>query len=344
VRSVALALLLVVVIPASALAGAKDETAAGWLPLPKWFSDWRDGLERKGLSFGATAIVDNIGNPTGGMKRGFIDFGRLDLGVDADLEKLASLSGLKFHANMFAIYGHGLTRCCIGNLATISEIEALPDVRLYEAYFEQTFAKGALALKVGQQAADVEFFDSETDDLFVNGTFGWPAIKASDLPAGGPAPPIAVPGIRVKAQPAESITAFAAIFNGNAARPGPGDPQLRDNHGLAFRVNDPPWLIGQIRWDYTFNIAGMSLPGNVTPGAWHHFGMFDDQRFTALGLSIADPAGPASPASSAATTAISPCWSRPCTGRHQSLKKAYRPQRPVSPRSPASPTARPTAT
>jgi polyphosphate kinase 2 PPK2/carbohydrate-selective porin (OprB family) len=138
VRSVALALSLAIVVPAPTFAGAKDETAAGWLPFPKWFSDWRDGLENKGLSFGTTWIVDNIGNPTGGMKRGFIDFGRLDLGVDADLEKLASLSGLKFHANMFAIYGQGLTHCCIGNLATISEIEALPDVRLYEAYFSIT--------------------------------------------------------------------------------------------------------------------------------------------------------------------------------------------------------------
>jgi porin len=49
----------------------------------------------------------------------------LDLGVDADLEKLASLNGLKFHANMFAIYGQCLAQYCIGNLATISEIESL---------------------------------------------------------------------------------------------------------------------------------------------------------------------------------------------------------------------------
>src|SRR5262249_50186008 len=70
----------------------------------------------------------------------------------------------------------------------------------------------------------------------------------------------------------------------------------RDDHGLAFRVNDPPWVIGQVRWDYTLNIAGMSLPGNVTPGAWHHYGLFDDQRFTAEGLSLADPNGSGEPA------------------------------------------------
>jgi porin len=164
------------------------------------------------------------------------------------------------------------------------------------AYFEQSFYNNALNIRVGQQAADVEFFDSETDDLFVNGTFGWPAIKATNLPAGGPAPPIGALGIRVKAALTDRITAFAAVFNGNAARPGDGDPQLRDNHGLAFRVNDTPWVIGQVRWDYDVEIAGRPLAGNFTPGGWQHFGQFDDQRFTAQGLSIADPTGTGIPA------------------------------------------------
>lgn len=292
--------LLLGVLIASAVSGAfaaaKDESAVDWFPLPQWTNDWRASLADKGIALGATYIIDNIGNASGGMKRGAINFGRLDLGVDADLEKLVGWAGAKAHANVFAIYGHGLSRCCVGNLATISEIEALPDVRLYEAYIEQTLLNGALSIKVGQQAADVEFFDSQTDDLFVNGTFGWPAIKATGLPAGGPSPPIAVPGIRIKAQPTENFTAFAAIFNGDPARPGAGDPQRRDDHGLAFRLKDPPWIIGQVRWDYSLDIAGMRLPGNITPGAWHHFGNFNDQRWTAEGISLVDPAGSGIPA------------------------------------------------
>ena len=100
-----------------------------------------------------------------------------------------------------------------------------------------------------------------------------------------------MPGIRIKAALSDQITVFGAVFNGNAARPGDGDPQLRDNHGLAFRVNDPPWVIGQVRWDYDISFGGRPLAGNFTPGAWHHFGRFDDQRFTTQGLSIADPSG-----------------------------------------------------
>jgi porin len=276
--------------PAGANAAAKDESAAEWLA-PKWFNEWHDGLAARGLNFGATYIGDFIGNASGGTSRGFIHLGRFDLSVDADLEKLVGWTGGRFFANTYQIYGRGLTRDYIHNLATISEGEALPDSRLYNAYFEQSFYNGALNIRVGQQAADVEFFDSQTDDLFINGTFGWPAIKATNLPAGGPAPPIAVPGIRVKAALSDRITIFGAVFNGNPAQPGDDDPQLRDNHGLAFRVNDPPWVIGQIRFDYDVEIGGRPLAGNFTPGGWYHTGQFDDQRFTAQGLSIADPNG-----------------------------------------------------
>lgn len=279
----------------SAFAGAKDESAAEWL-FPKWFNEWHDGLANKGLNFGATYIADNIANASGGVKRGAIHFGRLDLSVDADLDKLVGWTGGRFYANAFVIYGQGLSRNYVMNIATISEIEALPEQRLYNAYFEQSFFNDRLNIRAGQQAADVEFFDSQTDDLFINGTFGWPAIKASNLPAGGPAPPIAVPGIRIKAALTDQITAYAAVFNGDPSGPGTADPQLRDHHGLAFRVNDPPWVIGQVRFNYDIDVGGRPLAGNFTPGAWKHYGSFDSQRFTAEGPSIADPGGTGVPA------------------------------------------------
>lgn len=50
-------------------------------------------------------------------------------------------------------------------------------------------------------------------------------------------------------------------------------------------------MIGQVRWDYDLEIAGRPLAGNFTPGGWYHSGQFDDQRFTAQGLSLADPDG-----------------------------------------------------
>jgi len=295
--SAGLAGVIAMVAASSAFAAPKDETAAEWLPIPQAFKDLREKLDAAGIAFSVTYVGDNITNVSGGFKRGAIHFGRFDTSVDLDLEKLVGWSGAKAHANFFDLYGRGLSRNYVGNIATISEIEALPDTRLYEAYIEQAFADNRFAVKVGQQAADVEFFDSRTDDLFINGTFGWPAIMASNLPAGGPAPPIAVPGIRVKASLTDRMTAYAAIFNGNPANPGPGDPQLRDNHGLAFRVNDPPWMIGQVHFDYSLELGGKVLPGNITPGGWLHTGRFDHQRLTADGQLLADPASSGIPAS-----------------------------------------------
>src|ERR1700759_2197952 len=101
---VAAAYLASAIASTGALAGAKDESAAEWLA-PKWLNEWHDGLANKGLNFGATYIGDNIGNVSGGVARGAIHFGRLDLSVDADLDKLVGWTGARIYANGYIIYG-----------------------------------------------------------------------------------------------------------------------------------------------------------------------------------------------------------------------------------------------
>lgn len=248
-----------------------------------------------GVQFSGTYIAETLGNVSGGIRRGAIYTGRLDLGTDIDLEKLVGWTGAKFHANVFQIHGQGLSRDYIGNLMLVSGVEALPSTRLYELWIEQSLADGRLLVKIGQQPSDVEFIDSKYDDIFINSALGWPGITGVILPSGGPSPPLAVPGVRIKAQPTDRITIYAAIFDGDAAPPGPDDPQIKNPNGLLFRVNDPPWLIGQVK--YGFELGQTALPGTISAGGWYHFGRFDDLRYTAQGVSLADPAGSGEPAS-----------------------------------------------
>lgn len=247
-----------------------------------------------GVSFTRTYIGEVLSNTAGGVKRGTIYAGRLDLGVDVDLERFANWSGARFHANMFQIHGDGLSRSHVGNLLLVSGIEALPATRLYEFWIEQSLLGGALMIKVGQQPSDIEFIDSRYDDIFANSALGWPGITGVILPSGGPSPPLAVPGIRIKALLSDRITAYLAIFDGDAAPPGPDDPQIKNPYGLLFRVHDPPWLIGQLK--YGFDLGRGLLPGSISTGSWYHFGTFDDQRLTTSGSSLADPAGSGQPA------------------------------------------------
>ena len=247
-----------------------------------------------GVSFSRTYISEILSNTSGGVRAGTIYAGRLDLGVDVDLERLMGWSGARFHANIFQIHGDGLSRSYVGNLLLVSGIEALPATRLYEFWIEQSLLGGALMVKVGQQPSDIEFIDSKYDDIFANSALGWPGITGVILPSGGPSPPLAVPGIRIKALLSDRITAYLAIFDGDAAPPGPDDPQIKNPYGLLFRVHDPPWLIGQLK--YGFGLGTAPLPGSITVGGWYHFGAFDDQRLTASGASLADPAGSGAPA------------------------------------------------
>jgi porin len=247
--------------------------------------------ERLGIKFAATYIGEVLANPTGGLEQGATFEGRLNLALDLDFDKLAGWKGLTAHANIFVIHGDGLSRTNLRNFFVVSGIEALPTARLYEAYVEQKFFHDKWSIRAGQLAADSEFIASKYTDVFTNASLGWPAITAVNLPAGGPSPPLAAVGARLSAKLNDNVTLLGAVFDGDSAGPGPGDPQQRNRYGLNFRVNDPPLLLGEMQFGWKSIAPNDDHAGALKIGGWHHFGMFSDQRFTADGRSIADPAG-----------------------------------------------------
>lgn len=246
-------------------------------------------LHDRGVEYSLTYIGEGLGNARGGVRRGAIYQGRLDAQVDADLDTLLGWKGATFHANAYQIHGTGLSRYFTGNLMVTSGIEALPSTRLYELWLEQSFLDKRVSVRAGQLAADTEFFVSQTAGLFVNATFGWPTITASNLPSGGPAYPLATPGIRVKVEPVKNFTVRVGVFNGDPAGRGDRDPQLLNRDGTNFRLRDPALLMAEAAYAYNTEKDAPGLPGTVKLGYWHHFGRFDDQRLDDTGLSLADP-------------------------------------------------------
>jgi porin len=242
----------------------------------------------KGIKFSASYIGDVLGNITG-VRRGAVYNGRLNVAVDLDMDKLAKMSGLTFHANVFQIHGKGLSRDYIGNLATVSSIEALATTRLYEAWFEQQLGGKAVTLRFGQLAADTEFITTKYADAFINGTYGWPVITGTDLPSGGPSPPLAAVGARLKGVLNQNVTVLAAAFNGDPAGPGPDDPQSRNRYGSNFRTQDGLLALGEIQYAYGQSKDTKALPGTIKLGGWYHSGRFDDLHYAANGYSLASP-------------------------------------------------------
>jgi porin len=241
---------------------------------------------------------------SGGLKQGAIYEGRLNLAVDVDLQRLLGLTQLTFHANMFQIHGDGLSRSNLQNFMVVSGIEALPSTRLYEAWFEKKWGENKASLKLGQLAADSEFFNTKYTDVLTNASMGWPAITSVNLPSGGPSPPLAALGARLLVNLTNNFTVLGAVFDGNQAGPGPDNPQQRDRYGLNFRLNDPPLLLGQMQYAWNNTKGDPNLAGTVKLGGWRHFGDFPDQRFSAAGVSLASPSSGAMPAMLSGSTGI----------------------------------------
>ncbi|MBR0881259.1 porin [Bradyrhizobium japonicum] len=257
-----------------------EEKTLGLLPNP---------FQKYGVKFAATYIGETLGNVSGGLKQGAIYEGRLNLAVDVDLERLAGIDKLVFHANMFQIHGSGLSRNYLDNFLVVSGIEALPSTRLYEAYFEKQWGDKKVSLKFGQLAADSEFFNTKYTDVFTNASMGWPAITSVNLPSGGPSPPLAAMGTRLLVNLTDQLSILGGIFDGNQAGPGPGDPQQRNRYGVNFRVNDPPLLLSQIQYAWNNKKGDPNLTGQIKFGGWRHFGSFSDLQLSSNGVSLAAP-------------------------------------------------------
>jgi porin len=215
----------------------------------------------KPVVIGVTYYGDAMDTVSGGIAPGWAYEGRLGLLLDVDLGQTVGWQGARLHVSVHQIHGQQLTPDHVGALALLSGIEAEPNTRLFNLWIEQQLAADA-TLRLGQFTAAQEFALSPTAGVFVNSTFGWPNILAQDLPSGGPAYPIGALGARVS-YAGPDATLLLAIFNGDPAGPGGGDPQQRDRYGLnSLRLSGGPFLIGE---------AQLTLPrtsARLRVGAW----------------------------------------------------------------------------
>lgn len=261
------------------------------------WSGYRKPLEDAGIQIGADEIFDALANPVGGQKQGAAFEGRFEIFANADLDKSFGWHGALLHANAYLIHGNGLSSDDVGNLLTVNNIGATPGTRLFGLWLQQSFLDDALSLRAGQIAADDEFFVSQYAALFLNSTFGWPSILGVNLPSGGQAYPLATPGLRVRYAFSPAVTLSTAIFNGDPAPEGAGDPQRRDAGGTNFRLDGGLFWIGEFAYSSDLPIGGDEVPGTYKIGGWYHDGRFKDQRLDDAGLSLADPASSGIPAS-----------------------------------------------
>ncbi len=246
--------------------------------------DWggtRSELADQGIEIGLAYVGEAMGDVSGGMKRGWSYEGRAELSLDLDLEKLLGWQGGTAHASAFQIHHtNGLpTVDYTGSIGAPSNIEARQTTRLFTLWVQQNFLDDAVSVRAGQLAADDEFMTSDTAGNLINGTFGWAGIAAANQTNGGPAYPLATPGIRVAVAPTKHLTMLGAVFSGDpAGKDCFDDAQLCNKHGTTFSTSGGALWMGEVQ--YTINQGeGEGLPGVYKVGGWYQTGKFADQHY-----------------------------------------------------------------
>lgn len=252
--------------------------------------DWgglRGKLADQGIVVGLQEQSELWGNMSGGLKTGVVYDGLTTASVQLDLDRLVGWTGATFFVDAYQIHGRGPSGNLVGNQQIVSNIEATRGTKLYALWLEQKLFSGRMTIRIGQEGANDQMMITQYGALFLNSSFGFPGLPASDLPSGGPNYPLATPFVRAEYQATDQLTLVGAVFNGDPAPPGSGDPQLRDAGGTAFRVNDHVLAFTEL-W-YAIN-QDAGLPGTYKLGAWYDSAHFADQIFDSNGLSLANPA------------------------------------------------------
>lgn len=214
--------------------------------------------------------------------------------LDVDLDKWVGWKGGEFLVSAYDVHGHGPSRSFAGNLQLISDLEGAPSIKLYDLWLDQTWLDGKLSVRAGQEGANDELMMTTYGGVLFNSSFGFPGVAAADLPSGGPNYPLATPFARVRLKPDDHFTVYGAVFNGDPAPPGTGDPQIRDRNGTAFRLDDH--TLGLVELWYSPDTNGpANLPTTYKVGGWYSSDNFADRRFDNSGGLLASPESTGTP-------------------------------------------------
>jgi len=262
--------------------------------------DWggaRTALKDKyGIDISLTYFGETFAVLSGGLNRRSSYEGLLDFSADTNLEKLTGWTGGSTHVTVFQIHngGHNVAEN-VGSITDPSNIDALATTRLFTAWFQQNLLNDQISIRIGQLGVDLENFNSATSGGLINGTFGWATILAANMTHGGPAYPLATPGMRVQVKPTDVLTVQAGVFSGDPAGRNCNDaPQECNKHGTTFSFAGGALWMGELQYAVNQGKQATGMPGVYKLGGWYATANFADQHFGLDGannvVSLADPA------------------------------------------------------
>jgi porin len=227
----------------------------------------RPKIQEKGVTIVAQLVNDTLWNTTGGISPGSADDGLLQFGAQIDTEKAFGLPGGTFKNTWFWLYGRNPSGF-VGDVNAVSGISGNPAFRCYELWYEQNLeiagVADAVSLRGGLLGLDAEFCIADPALLFLNGTFGFPALMSQNLVNSGPQYPMATPGVRLALHPLSWLRLRAALSQANPFS------QTQNLHSFDWNFGPSGGLLSMNEAEASWGegAATRTLPGKVKAGFW----------------------------------------------------------------------------
>ena len=251
---------------------AEDSAASAAMPTAaELFADQPKGLSDHIVAWKLLYVSEVLGNPVGGEKQGAVYEGYAKFGIGVNLGRALGWEGASLYANILCPHGESLTQNFVRDLNVISNIDGYDSVRLYKLWFQKNFDGGRFSFRIGQMAADKEFFTSDTAGVFLNNAFGTPSVFSQNIT--GPIYPVSAPGVRIRWEPAPGFSLRAAVFSGDVGS------ATANQHQTRIRLQKESGALVLVEAAYKTHQAkgDDALPGTFKLGGYYDSKWFDDR-------------------------------------------------------------------
>jgi porin len=213
------------------------------------------------FTFEASYVGDFFSNMHGGKRQGSGYLGMLNVMAGFDTQKARWWKGGELFLHGASTHGATPTATFIGDLQTASNIEAGDHLYVQELWFSQTL--GQTQWVVGAQDLNVEFLVSESGSMFLNSSFGIPALVSYNMPV--PIFPLTTVGITGRWFITDDFYTKLAVYD--------GEPNSFDNnqHNLGWHFNNDEGMLMISETGISTNIC--KLGGSYKLGVIYHSGL-----------------------------------------------------------------------
>lgn len=228
-----------------------QQSVSEWLDGDYATGDWggaRTTLEDAGVKFEGAYTTDimAVRNGNAGSGDGWDYAGRMDFGLEFDLEKLIGATGLSFYASGAWSSGQNLSDRQVGNLFSVQQIFTGQEARLSELYFQQKLFDDTLKFKIGRLTTEQDFLASDIYTNYVNGGINGSPANVPGGNFGYTTAPFAQWGVVGAYEPIEDLRFAVGVYN--------ADEKTIDDHrnGTRFTLDpeDGVFAIGEVSYGW----------------------------------------------------------------------------------------------